>query len=119
MIPENSVTIPDAAPNTGELLISYFKEKRTRKNALARMLKKSPSTLDGFTKKKSIQTTVLWEISHALKHNFFADIAASFPENYTNNVKPDPTKDDRIKQLELENIILKAEVAILVKTIKG
>ncbi|PWA06116.1 hypothetical protein [Flavobacterium psychrotolerans] len=77
--PENAMNIPDAAPNTGALLISYFKEKRIRKSALARMLKKSPSTLVSFTKNNTIQTTVLWEISHALKHNFFADMLLLFP----------------------------------------
>jgi DNA-binding Xre family transcriptional regulator len=118
-VPENTIDSQNATPNTGLMLTSYFKEKRIRKNALARMLNRNPSTLVSFTKNKTIQTTVLWEICHALKHNFFADIAALFPENFTNNVKPNTDAAERIAALELENVILKAEVAILLKAMKG
>ena len=114
---ENVDTIQNEAPNTGMMLISYFREKRTRKSALARMLNKRPSTLAGFTKNTSIQTTVLWEICHALKHNFFADMAAMLPENYTTNVKPNTANEERIAELELQNTVLKAEVAVLLKAI--
>jgi len=115
---ENVDAIQNSAPNTGMMLISYFKEKRIRKSALARMLNKRPSTLAGFTKNASIQTTALWEICHALKHNFFADIAAVFPESYTTNVKSNTAAEERIAELELQNTILKAEVAVLLKAIK-
>ena len=114
---ENTITIQNSAPNTGMMLISYFKEKRTRKSALARMLGKRPGTLASFTKNTTIQTTVLWGICHALKHNFFADMAAVFPENYTTNVKPNTAAAERIAELELQNTILKAEVAVLLKAI--
>jgi hypothetical protein len=34
-----------------------------------------------YGKNSTLQTAILWEICHALKHNFFADIAAQLPSH--------------------------------------
>ena len=108
----------NAAPNTGELLKTYFKQKRIRKAALARLLNRSSNTLVTFVKNETIQTAVLWEISNALKHNFFMDIAVQLPATYSVNVPPDTSKDERISQLEQEVALLKAEKQVLIEVAK-
>jgi len=40
-------------------------------------------TLAGYEKNSAIQTAVLWELCHALKHNFFLDIACQLPAEFT------------------------------------
>ena len=109
----------NTAPNTGELFKTYFKQKRIRKAALARFLNRSVNTLSTYIKNDTIQTAVLWELCHALKHNFFADIAAQLPSTYTSNVSIDDSKDLRIAQLENELAISKAKYEALAEVMKG
>lgn len=110
-------TEKDSTLNTGVLLTTYFKEKRIRKAALTRLLGRKPGGLILAQKNASMQTTLLWEISHVLKHNFFQDIASLLPDSYTTNAPADTIKDDRIAQLELENKLLTAEKEVLLKVI--
>jgi len=109
----------EQAPNTGELLKTFFKQRRIRKAALARLMNRSFNTLSTYQKNDTMQTSVLWEICHALKHNFFADIAAQLPGTYTTNAPADSTNDDRIAALEQENTILKAKNEALMEALKG
>lgn len=106
------------APHSGKLLLAYFKEKRIRKSALARLMNCRPDTVYGFEKNSSIQTAILWELSHALQHNFFADIAALLPETYTTDAPQDQTNTNRIAELELQLKLLEAEKAILLEVLK-
>ncbi len=109
---------PNTAPNTGELLKVFIKKRRLSKAALSRTLNRASNTLVGFLKGDTIQTAILWEISHALKHNFFADIAAQLPNTYSTNVMADTSKDERIAQLELEIALLKSKNEALVEVMK-
>jgi hypothetical protein len=106
------------APDTGALLKAFFKKRRISKAALARTLNRASKTLVGFVKRSSIQTAVLWEICHALKHNFFADIAAQLPATYTTNDIADNTQTERIAQLEHENALLQAKYDALVEVMR-
>ena len=95
------------APSTGAMLETYLKEKRIYQSALCRLLNRHPSAITSFRKQTTMQTAVLWEICHALQHNFFADIAAQLPENYT-------TKNESIKETTSPEISeLQAEIATL------
>ena len=69
-------------------------------------------------KRPSLQTQSLWELCHALQHNFFQDIAALLPTNYSTTAKESHTKDDTIAQLQQEIIILKAEKEVLLQVLK-
>ena len=109
----------EQAPNTGELLKTFFKQRRIRKAALARLMNRSFNTLSTYQKNDTLQTAILWEICHALKHNFFADIAVQLPSTYTTNAPADSTQDDRIAALEQEIALLKAKNESLMEALKG
>ena len=105
------------APNTGAMLSSYFKEKRIRKSALARWINREPNTLYSFEKKASIQTSILWEICHALHYNFFADLAAQLPTSYATQSASSELAN-KIAQLEQEIIMLNREKNLLLEALK-
>jgi hypothetical protein len=110
---------PDAtsSPDTGAMLTSYFKEKRIRKSALARVMNRRPNTIYGYEKNSSIQTAILWELCHALQYNFFADIAVQLPAGFaTKSASSEQT--DKIAELEQEIIILNREKNLLLEALK-
>lgn len=69
-------------PHLGEMLQSYFDRKRTYQAALARAINREPDTLRKYKQRHSLQAAILWELSHALKYNFFADLAAALPADF-------------------------------------
>jgi hypothetical protein len=77
------------------------------------------STIIHYQKSASIQISIVNELCHALKHNFFADLAALLPPTYTTNAPTDSTQNDRIAALEQENTILKAKNEALMEALKG
>ena len=103
----------------GKIIKEYIDRRKVSKAALARKIKRSDSTILEYQKSATLQVGIVLELSHALKHNFFADVAALLPATYGTSVPTDTTKDERIAQLELEVTVLKAEKAILLEAIKG
>jgi DNA-binding Xre family transcriptional regulator len=99
------------APSTGAMLDTYIKEKRIRQAALCRALNRHLSSVAVFRKGSTIQTAVLWEICHALQHNFFADIAAQLPDTYTTSAPP--SHDAELDALRNEIQSLKTERDVL------
>ena len=104
-----------SAPDTGEMLRQLFKRRRIYKSALARALNRRYETVLDYQKRGSIQTTVLWELCHALKHNFFLDMAAQLPGEYATDAPVDGAKDARIAALERELEIVRAERDVVVR----
>lgn len=103
--------------DTGKMIVDYFVKNRIRKVALARKLNRNASHIMYLQKQPSLQTQSLWELCHALKHNFFADIASLLPKTYSNSVAIDSTNIQKIAFLEQEIMILKAEKAVLLEAI--
>lgn len=105
--------------NTGKMLEDYMTANTISLTALAKKLNRMTNSVVRYRENTSIGTNMLETMCHQLKHNFFADIAAQLPADYSTSVKPDTTKDDRIAQLEHENALLKAEKAVLLEALKG
>lgn len=97
----------------GAIVKKYIDKNKIAKASLARKLNISGSAIIAYQKSASLKTSTLLELTHALKHNFFQDIASMLPANYSTDAPIDQTKDRRIAELELENMILKAEKAVL------
>ncbi len=96
---------PDvAAPNIGVTLKSYLKARGLNQAELGRRTNRSTTTVHAHMKRKSMQTAILWEMCHALKHNFFADLAGQLPEDY---------KSEAQSRLAAENAELKLRVSML------
>ena len=106
------------APHTGNLLRSYFSEKRIHKAALARLLNKNYKSLLDLEKRSNIQTSILWALSHALKKNFFEDIARQLPESYASPSLLEKSQAQKIVELERENEILTNQLNMLKEVIQ-
>ena len=104
--------------NVGQLIKNYIDTKRIAKSAVARKIGKYDATIVRYQKNASLKTEVLLALSHAMEHNFFADIAALLPSHYTTDAPVDNTATSRIAELELQVKLLEAEKAVLLEAIK-
>jgi hypothetical protein len=100
-------------PHLGNMLKNFYVERKVNKAGLARAIAKDKSTVQTYDTRASLPCRVLWDISVALAHNFFADIAAQLPQTYTTNIPEDTTQAQRIEQLEEENKILSGQLELL------
>jgi hypothetical protein len=108
-----------SAPHVGQLLKNHIKLHRLHRAVLAKMLGRAYGTVYKYQQNKSMQTAILWELSTALKHNFFMDLAAQLPPGFTTNA-PDPTLPfkERIAALEEENKVLTTKVETLMAVVR-
>jgi hypothetical protein len=104
--------------NTGELIKAYFDQKRIRKAALSRLMGKKLKAILQYEKNTTIQTRILWDLSVALQHNFFMDIAMVLPKEYSTNDDLFKEKNDRIKELERDVELLTKEKELLMEVLK-
>lgn len=104
--------------NAGQILENYIKNNKISKAALSRALKCDDSNILYYQKRKSLQTKTILELSNILKHNFFMDIAAQLPQEYSTTAIADTTKDVKIKELENEIALLKAREEVLLLAIR-
>jgi hypothetical protein len=106
-------------PHIGALLQTYFEKKRTYQAALARAIKRTPKTLYQYKKNHSLQAAILWEISHALKHNFFADLGDELPDTFSRNSDEIPNeKDKQIATLQTKIDLLEQEKELLLRVVQ-
>ncbi len=101
----------------GAMLSAHFKKHRIYKSALARVLGKKDSDLLRYQKKESLQLRIVEALSHALKHNFFMDIAVQLPKEYATEQDIYAEKDQHIAQLEQQILQLTTERNILLKAL--
>lgn len=103
-------------PHIGEMLNAYIVSNRIYKAALARAMNRNARTLLQYRKNHSVQAAILWEVSHALRHNFFADMAAALPPSFTSKGDGEPDiKDQRIAALEAEVLRLQQDKDLLLQ----
>ena len=105
--------------HTGELITTFFKEKRVRISPLARIMNRKFDAIKQYQKNASIQSAILWEISVALKHNFFQDIANMLPPEFGTNEPKNETELNRIADLERQIFLLENERDTLYKVMKN
>ena len=117
-MPDQPTPIP-AAPDTGAKLRHHIKARRIHQNALARLSGIHRDTLHDLKKRPTLQTATLWSISHVLRHNFFDSFAAALPPDFSTDVPPDTTKDDRIAALEKSLEMMTAERDLLLSIVKA
>jgi uncharacterized protein YlxW (UPF0749 family) len=81
-------TIPDL--HVGNMLKAKHKAQRITHAVLARRLKRDQNAIQRLFKRSSIQTYLVWELSIALNHNFFADLAQQVAEALEATDRRDP-----------------------------
>jgi DNA-binding Xre family transcriptional regulator len=106
--------------DTGKLIEDFITKKRIFKSNLGRDINRNGLSILAYTRNSSIQTGILIDICHALKHNFFRDIADQLPEDFTINKLNNTVseKDQIIAQLQEENKVLTIQIEILL-LVKG
>ena len=108
---KRNYTIQKQSPHIGNMLQARIKFRRISRASVARLLKRAPQTFNEFTKRHTLQTEILWQICNAMKHNFFADLAAQLPPDFSSNA-PDNTLalQEELEQLREENKMLQAKL---------
>jgi hypothetical protein len=109
--------------HTGMMIELVMRQKHMPRVRLAAMIDRIPLSVKQYTKKSSIQTTVLIELCYALQHNFFSDLADKLPAHLTKN-QPNADKilaekDALIAQLQEENKVLKIRNEMLLEIQRG
>jgi hypothetical protein len=112
-------SIIKAPMHIGELVKEYLVRKRIYKSALARKINKRDTDILRYQKSVSLKTEVLFLLSDALEHNFFADIAALLPSHYSSSAPVDTSKDEIIENLTKQVELLKAREEVLLEALKG
>ncbi|WP_293892166.1 hypothetical protein [Flavobacterium sp.] len=108
--------------DTGKMILDYITKNKMSKTELGNKIDRRGISITNYTRTKGIHTGILLNISHAVKHNFFRDIADQLPADYT-YIKPEDMtlhkeKDNLIAELQEENKVLKIQNEILLR-IKG
>ena len=108
--------------NTGKLLNDFIIKNRITKAHLGRDINRDGVSINHYIANTSIQTGILMDISYALKHNFFHDIANYLPEEFTkteliDHVKATAEKDklNLIENLQEEIKVLRIQNELLLK----
>ena len=114
----NSKKLPLTPIHAGDCLKNYIDIHRIYKSALNRTLNKPQNTVLRYQKQASLPSEVLIDLSHALRHNFLADLAAQLPESYTTTAPKDNRQEQRIVELEAQLTIVQAEKSVLLEALK-
>ncbi|MCZ8091275.1 MAG: hypothetical protein O9282_11630 [Flavobacterium sp.] len=105
--------------NVNEIINHHLETKRIRRASLARKMGIMLHTLLSYQKKSSIQTNKLWELSHALEHNFFADIATQLPTSYTTTINIHAENQQKIADLQSQIKALEIQNKVLMDIVKA
>ena len=108
--------------HTGEILANYLESNKISKTELGRRINRNGMSILQFIQSPSIQTGILIDICHAVKHNFLIDLANQMPAEFTSNVVADAPRMAKenelqatIKAIQDENNTLRIQNELLMK----
>ncbi len=106
-------------PHIGKLIFDFFHLHKIKSAFVARKMNRAPITVSRYRKNASIQIGILLEICYVVKHNFFMDIAATLPADFTTQAPALEAlliAEKEIEELKKQLLIACSERDILVKT---
>lgn len=103
----------------GNMIKNYIDRKNLKRSAIAQLLHTPNTAIYAYEKRDSLKTSTVMRICHALKYNFFMDMANSLPPEYEYNRSLSGAKDGVIKQQETEITRLNNENRLLKELITG
>lgn len=101
--------------NTGKLLNDHFKRHYVNRTELGYKIGRDNQSITKYGQNTSIQTAILVDISYALEHNFFQDIANTMPDTFTVNRELNAGMLKVIDDLREENKVLRIQNELLMK----
>jgi hypothetical protein len=101
--------------NIGEILARFYANKKLSMLQLGKSLGYETSTIMYHKTKADLNLTIIYKYSVYFKHNFFLDIAATLPKDYTTNAPQAETEMQQIEALTQELQSLK-DAFLIVKT---
>ena len=105
--------------HVGAIVKKYIDTNKVFKSVVGRRMKKRDSEIIRYQKSASLKTDILLALCHAMKHNFFADIAVLLPAEYSTDVPKDTTAEDEIARLKDQIRLLESERNILKQVLIG
>ncbi len=109
------ITIPPS-PDLGKMLTNYIKTNRKYKSGIANWLGIKRSSVQAYLKKPDMKVSTLWRLCHVLNYNFFEEITAQLPPEFT-AVTENPLQK-RIDELEKQKSDLELQVKTLEKVVE-
>jgi transposase-like protein len=103
--------------NLGELLTEKLKELHVTNAELGRRMDRPPSAAYPWRRQPSVQAYVLWEISIALKYDFFSALSMALQEKYPDVISAFAKDKETIDSLQKELAAVKEERDYLKKMI--
>ena len=104
---------PKPPVHVGHLVWRVLINGNQKRTVLAKATNRSLTTISRQLRKPSMQIAELFEFCHAVKHNFFYDLAASLPAEYSSAtlqvVEKHTAMEEEISKLLQENELLKQE----------
>lgn len=106
-----------AGLNVGAMLLQTLHRKRVTHAVLGRRLGRDQSMIGDLLTRSSMQAYLIWELSVALNHNFFADLAAQFDGTAPATTDKNTSTTTEMQRLREENAQLRTERDYLRKAI--
>ena len=104
--------------NFGQLLSRYTDERFVRTDKLGALIGKTSQSIAKYKSQAIIRTDTIVELSYALEHNFFQDMANQLPREFSVCAELDAANQSLIAQLQEENKVLKIQNELLMR-LKG
>lgn len=101
--------------NVGRILSTHLKDNFIQGEHLAGLIGKQGQTVSLYRNSPDIRTNTLEDISYALEHNFFQDIANHLPREFSVSARYDADNLSLIAQLQEENKVLRIENNLLMR----
>ena len=101
--------------NVGRILSTHLKDHFIQGEHLAGLIGKQGQTVSLYRNSPDIRTNTLEDISYALEHNFFQDIANHLPREFSISARYNADNLSLIAQLQEENKVLRIENNLLMR----
>ena len=96
--------------HVGEMLFDFCKDKKIPMREIGRAFGSEGSTISYHHKRPILNTGIILKYSMFFKHNFFLDIGAKLPKDFTTNAPKDQEELALIASLQQELKKLKGEL---------
>src|SRR6478609_6340069 len=95
--------------HVGKMLKDYMSHRNLKKSDVANSIGIPSTAVYAYEKSTSLQTGNIMRFCHALKYNFFMDIANSLPKEYDSGKLVACERDEKMARMEEEIKTLKLE----------